>query len=162
LQWYSILLAIVLLISAGPSPKDIPVDKEIIKNVTQSTSVLESLSAPAKRYTIAIYRIDDKTGQYKENGYGSNSRAVTQGATEMLITALTRSHQFSVVDRVDFQRLMNENSLGRKTPDMKQLIPDVFCKRKFPSFAKAISNPWVGNFVISLRSFSYDGLVHQK
>lgn len=81
------------------------------ENVTTATQLLASLPEPKEKVSIAVYSILDKTGQYKEDGHVSQSRVVTQGATEMLITALVRSRQFAVLDRVQFQRILNEQNL---------------------------------------------------
>lgn len=80
-------------------------------NVTPATALLESLLEPEEKIAIAVYDIEDKTGQYKENEHATYSLAVTQGATEMLVTALMRSHQFRVIDRIEFQNIMNEQNL---------------------------------------------------
>lgn len=84
------------------------------ENVTTATPILKSLPAPDSRPAIAVYEVADKTGQYKENGTPTSSRAVTQGATEMLITALMRSNQFRVLGRVDFQHILNEQTMQSK------------------------------------------------
>lgn len=77
------------------------------ENVTTATQLLVSLPDIKNKHKIAIYEIEDKTGQYNENG----SPIVSQGATEMLITALIRSRQFEVLDRADFSNFMTEQNL---------------------------------------------------
>lgn len=77
------------------------------ENVTTATQLLASLPDKENKHKIAIYDIADKTGQYSEIG----SNIVSQGATEMLITALVRSRQFEVLDRVNFSAFMTEQSL---------------------------------------------------
>lgn len=77
------------------------------ENVTTATQLLVSLPDIKNKHKIAIYEIEDKTGQYNENG----SPIVSQGATEMLITALIRSRQFDVLDRADFSNFMTEQNL---------------------------------------------------
>jgi len=89
------------------------------ENVTTATQLLTSLPEPEEKISIAVYSILDKTGQYKEDGHMSQSRVVTQGATEMLITALVRSSQFAVLDRVQFQRILNEQNLITQ----KRIVP---------------------------------------
>jgi len=81
------------------------------ENITPATQLLRSLPEPKEKIPVAVYSIEDKTGKFMENTHVSNSRVVTQGATEMLITALTRSRQFIVLDRVQFQRVLNEQNL---------------------------------------------------
>ena len=80
-------------------------------NVTAATQLLASLPEREDKPAVAVYSIDDRTGQYKESG----SAVVTQGATDMMITALKRSRQFKVLDRVNFGDFMNEQNL--KTND---------------------------------------------
>jgi len=77
------------------------------ENVTTATQLLASLPEIEKKFKIAIYDIQDKTGQYSESG----SPVVSQGATEMLITALMRSRQYKVLDRADFNNFMTEQNL---------------------------------------------------
>lgn len=81
-----------------------------VENVTTATQLLAALPDPEARIPVAIYRLTDKTGQNKADG-GAQSTVVTQGATEMLITALHRSRQFAVLDRINFQDIMNEQNL---------------------------------------------------
>jgi len=79
-------------------------------NVTTASQLLAALPEPEEKIPIAIYAITDSTGQFKADG-GASSTVVTQGATEMLITALQRSRQFVVLDRVRFVDLINEQNL---------------------------------------------------
>ena len=77
------------------------------ENVTTATQLLAALPEIENKHKIAVYKIKDKTGQYSETG----SPIVSQGATEMLITALMRSRQFNVLDRADFNDFMTEQNL---------------------------------------------------
>jgi len=77
------------------------------KNVTVATQLLAALDEPEEKPAVAVYNIEDKTGQRKETG-GS---VVTQGASDMLITALQRSRQFTVLDRTSLGDFMNEQQL---------------------------------------------------
>lgn len=81
-----------------------------VDNITTASQLLAALPEPKERIPIAIYAITDSTGQFKADG-GASSTVVTQGSTEMLITALQRSRQFSILDRVRFADLMNEQNL---------------------------------------------------
>ena len=80
------------------------------KNVTPATQLLAALPEPDKKPAIAVYNIADKTGQRKQTG----ASVVTQGATDMLITALVRSRQFKVLDRSRLGNFMNEQQLQSK------------------------------------------------
>lgn len=77
------------------------------KNVTKATQLLAALPEPENKPAIAVYNIADKTGQRKQTG----SAVVTQGATDMLITALVRSRQFKVLDRSNLGNFINELQL---------------------------------------------------
>lgn len=117
-----VVMAMLSLLTTGPkatNPQTVkPEPKaELVlsqENVTTATHLLLLLPEPKEKISVAVYNILDKTGQYKENTHISNSRAVTQGATEMLITALMRSRHFTVLDRVQFQNILNEQTLKKK------------------------------------------------
>lgn len=79
-------------------------------NVTTASQLLASLPEAEEKIPIAVYAISDSTGQFKADD-GAVSSVVTQGSTEMLITALHRSRQFSILDRQRFGDLMNEQNL---------------------------------------------------
>lgn len=79
-------------------------------NITTASQLLAALPEPKERIPISIYAVTDSTGQFKADG-GASSSVVTQGSTEMLITALQRSRQFTILDRVRFGDLMNEQNL---------------------------------------------------
>ncbi len=78
-------------------------------NVTTATQLLAALPSreQEEKPALAVYSITDNTGQMKDMG----SSVVTQGATDMLITALQRSRQFQVLDRAGFNDFMNEQNL---------------------------------------------------
>lgn len=78
-------------------------------NVTVATQLLAALDEPddADKPSVAVYNIADRTGQRQETG----STVVSQGATDMLITALSRSRQFKVLDRTSLGNFMNEQQL---------------------------------------------------
>lgn len=80
-------------------------------NTTPASELLTSLVEPKEKIAVAVYNIQDKTGQYKDDEHLRNSSIVTQGATEMLVTALMKSRQFKVLDRIHFQNLLNEQNL---------------------------------------------------
>lgn len=76
-------------------------------NVTVATQLLAALPEPKEKIKIAIYDLTDKTGQLQNPG----SNVVSQGAVDMMATALMRSRQFIVLDRVNFSNFMNEQAL---------------------------------------------------
>src|SRR3546814_9125348 len=56
---------------------------------TPMTVKLEQLPLPGDRVAIAVYNFTDQTGQFKPTeGVQTLSRAVTQGATSLLVKAL--------------------------------------------------------------------------
>ena len=91
--------------------EDIMDEKEEIKsakpNVNTSTQLLAALDEPDEKPAIAVLEISDDTGEITE----TNSTVVSQGAEDMLITALERSRQFTVLDRVSDDNIMQEQDL---------------------------------------------------
>lgn len=91
--------------------QDILVNRDQIlsakKNITVATQLLAALPERDNRIPIAIYDIADKTGKRDLNG----SPILTQGATDMMITALYRSQQFKILDRSILGNFMNEQNL---------------------------------------------------
>ena len=77
------------------------------KNVTTATQLLAALPDRKEKIAIAIYKIEDKTGKRDVTG----STVLTQGATDMMITALHRSGQFKILDRSILANFMNEQNL---------------------------------------------------
>ncbi|ADQ15221.1 CsgG/HfaB family protein [Halanaerobium hydrogeniformans] len=81
-------------------------------NVTITTQLLSALPERKDRVTVAVYRIEDRTGQFKDNRFSNNrSTVVTQGAEDMLITALHRSRQFKILDRIQLSNITIELNL---------------------------------------------------
>ena len=76
-------------------------------NVTQSTQLLASLPEAEDKPAIAVLKIPDKTGGRTD----TNSSIVSQGATDMLITALKRSRQFTILDRINNNYISQEQKL---------------------------------------------------
>lgn len=81
---------------------------------TDSHQDLTSLPTPAGRIPVAVYSFRDQTGQYKPlPGATSFSTAVTQGATSMLVKALSDSKWFVPVEREGLQNLLTERKISR-------------------------------------------------
>ncbi len=98
--------------------------KSAEKNVTGATQLLASLPEAEEKPRVAIYNIQDKTGKRDETG----SQVLTQGATDMMITALKRSRQVKILDRSKLGDFMNEQQLqsddrlaSGEGPDLGQL-----------------------------------------
>lgn len=82
---------------------------------TQTQNLLHQLPAPERQVAIAVYGFTDQTGQFKPTEAGQTlSRAVTQGASSMLVKALqdagTRDW-FTVVERERLDNLLKERQI---------------------------------------------------
>src|SRR5919108_4698669 len=93
----------------------------VLNPVTKMNKTLRELPPPEQRVAIAVYSYTDQTGQFKDSeSVQSNSRAVTQGATSVLIKALQDAGDgrwFTVVERERFDNLVNERRIIR---DMRE------------------------------------------
>lgn len=100
---------------------------------------LALLPAPMQRVPVAVYGFTDQTGQFKQSeNTQSLSRAVTQGATSILIKALQDSGQrgwFQVIERERLDNVLREraviremraNYLGEKKVNPNALPPLLF------------------------------------
>jgi curli production assembly/transport component CsgG len=74
------------------------------------------LPPPEKKMVVAAYQFADRTGQYKySTTVATQSRAVTQGATSMLIKALEDSGWFIPIEREGLHRLLKEREIVNET-----------------------------------------------
>lgn len=82
---------------------------------TQTQNLLNGLPAPERQVAIAVYSFTDQTGQFKPTTSGQTlSRAVTQGASSMLVRALQETGQrqwFTVVERERLDNLLKERQI---------------------------------------------------
>ncbi|GMM93496.1 CsgG/HfaB family protein [Qipengyuania sp. MTN3-11] len=82
---------------------------------TQTQNILNGLPAPERQVAIAVYGFTDQTGQFKPTEAGQTlSRAVTQGASSMLVKALQEAGQrswFTVVERERLDNLLKERQI---------------------------------------------------
>lgn len=84
--------------------------------ITQQTTILQTLPEPAEPIIAGVYNFKDQTGQYKSIETGSTfSTAVTQGATTILIKALEDSKWFRPIERENLSNLLNERNIIRST-----------------------------------------------
>jgi len=75
---------------------------------------LTSLPAPEDKIVTAVYQFRDQTGQYKAKQRGSSfSRAVTQGATSILVKSLKDSDWFRPIERQGLSNLTQERDIIR-------------------------------------------------
>ena len=82
---------------------------------TQTQNLLQQLPGPERQVAIAVYGFTDQTGQFKPTEAGQTlSRAVTQGASSMLVKALQDSgsrNWFTVVERERLDNLLKERQI---------------------------------------------------
>ncbi len=85
---------------------------------TPTQTVLSQLPAPREKIAIAVYGFTDQTGQFKPTEAGQTlSRAVTQGATSILVKALQDAGNrswFTVVERERLENLLKERQIIRE------------------------------------------------
>jgi len=112
-----IILAIVIATSGcGTLGHLIPPDKERAVKVTASETFkeLKALPKPKGKIPVAVYSFRDQTGQYKpQANVSSFSTAVTQGATSILMQALSDSDWFIPVEREGLQNILTERKIIR-------------------------------------------------
>lgn len=82
---------------------------------TQTQILLNQLPPPERQVAIAVYGFTDQTGQFKPTNAGQTlSRAVTQGASSILVKALQDAGQrqwFTVVERERLDNLLKERQI---------------------------------------------------
>ena len=82
---------------------------------TQTQNLLHQLPAPQRQVAIAVYGFTDQTGQFKPSDVGQTlSRAVTQGASSILVKALQDAGNrswFTVVERERLDNLLRERQI---------------------------------------------------
>lgn len=86
--------------------------------VTETQSSLRALPPPAERAAVAVYSFEDQTGQFKpSSGVQTLSKAVTQGATSVLLKALQDAGNrswFTVIERENLDNLLKECQIIRE------------------------------------------------
>ena len=85
---------------------------------TQTQLLLNDLPPPERQVAIAVYGFTDQTGQFKPTEAGQTlSRAVTQGASSMLVKALQEAGKrnwFTIVERERLDNLLKERQIIRE------------------------------------------------
>ena len=86
--------------------------------VTETQSSLRALPPPRERAAVAVYSFEDQTGQFKPtSGVQTLSKAVTQGATSVLLKALQDAGNrswFTVIERENLDNLLKERQIIRE------------------------------------------------
>lgn len=111
----------------------------VVNPITEMNQTLRDLPPPSQKVVVAVYNYADQTGQFKPSETAQTlSRAVTQGATSVLIKALQDTGNgswFTVVEREKFDNLLKERRiitqmrmtyLGEKQLNPKALPPLLF------------------------------------
>ena len=81
---------------------------------TESFKELKALPKPKGMIPVSVYSFRDQTGQYKPaSNVSSFSTAVTQGATSILMQALSDSDWFLPVEREGLQNILTERKIIR-------------------------------------------------
>ncbi|MGB7409030.1 MAG: CsgG/HfaB family protein [Pontixanthobacter sp.] len=104
-----------------------------------STDKLRALPPAGQKVAVAVYGFTDQTGQFKQtDGAQTLSRAVTQGATSILVKSLHEAGQrgwFTVIEREKIDNVLRERAviremrssyLGEKTLNPQALPPLLF------------------------------------
>src|SRR5690242_6167590 len=101
------------------SAKDPLAQQATLVQSTKTGIVLDSLPAPRRKLDVTVYNFPDLTGQNKPNdNFAEFSRALTQGASAVLIDVLTKAGGgawFNVVERNDLQPLLQERQIIQNT-----------------------------------------------
>ena len=101
----------------GPFSETLPERPKFVAP-TASQEQLRALPMPNSRVAVAVYNFSDQTGQFKPSpGVQTLSRAVTQGATTILVAALSdagRGNWFTVIERERLDNLMKERQIIRE------------------------------------------------
>ena len=114
------ILAVVgaLSIAACASPTVISGPPSVAEN-TRTHAELVDLPPPQSKVVVAVYRYDDRTGQFEfSDTVQTLSRAVTQGASAILVKALQDAGGgtwFTVVEREGLNNLLRERQIIRET-----------------------------------------------
>lgn len=83
-------------------------------------SDLQSLPRPRGKIIASVYNFRDQSGQYKASPASSFSTSVTQGATAMLVEALSNSGWFIPLEREGLQNLLTERKIIRAATEKQE------------------------------------------
>ena len=111
-------LALGGCMSVGQDGRDfLPEDTSLayFPKKTQTQNLLNQLPGPQRQVAIAVYGFTDQTGQFRPTNTGQTlSRAVTQGASSILVKALQDAGNrqwFTVVERERLDNLLKERQI---------------------------------------------------
>lgn len=105
--------------ASQPGTREILAEAPKVAQVTPTGLGLRDLPPPARKLEVAVYAFPDQTGQYKPNDkFSEYSRAVTQGASAFVTSALREAGNgswFDVVERGGLQNLLQERQIITST-----------------------------------------------
>ena len=82
---------------------------------TDTARTLRELPGPRQKLAVAVYGFEDQTGQFKPTDTGQTlSKAVTQGATSVLLKALQDAGDrtwFTIIERENLDNLLKERQI---------------------------------------------------
>ena len=133
--WFAIAILLVFLAGCGGVTQTVVQPAEVYRPDTETHSELLSLPQPKEPVVAGVYGFQDETGQYKPSPSGATtasfSRAITQGATSILVEALQNSGWFTVVEREGLNNLTEERKIIRSTRmefnDQTPVPPMLYC-----------------------------------
>ncbi|GAA6184606.1 MULTISPECIES: CsgG/HfaB family protein [Alteromonadaceae] len=115
MKYYVVLIA--LLLTGCSSFKNIippGTEQAIVIEDSATLKELKGLPKPFGSIPVSVYAFRDQTGQYKPStGASSFSTAVTQGATSILMQALSETDWFLPVEREGLQNILTERKIVR-------------------------------------------------
>lgn len=117
-----LMRGLVLLIAActlfGCASPEVLTQEPVIAKISSARRALLNLPPPSAAVPIAVYGYADETGQFKpSDSVQTLSRAVTQGATSILVQALHdagRGRWFTVLERSHLDNLLKERQIIRE------------------------------------------------
>ena len=111
----SLGLVAVLVSCATPPKIEQKMAEPVLNPTTQTEYALLWLPKPLEQIPVAVYGVNDETGAFKSSdSVQTLSRAVTQGATPILIKALHDAGDrswFTVIEREKLDNLLKERQI---------------------------------------------------
>lgn len=113
---YFVVMLTILISGCSSLTNVIPPNAEnaIVIEDSATLKELKALPKPVGSIPVSVYAFRDQTGQYKpSSGASSFSTAVTQGATSILMQALSETEWFLPVEREGLQNILTERKIVR-------------------------------------------------
>lgn len=111
--WFTLAVFVFGASACASTPNQLPEPE--VNRMTATQKQLVELPPPGQRIAIAVYSFTDQTGQFKPSSTTQTlSRAVTQGASSILVQALQEAGDqtwFDIVERENLEHLLNERQI---------------------------------------------------